>query len=133
LSQADLVRRFYSSFNAEDLDGFVATLHPHVELQTARGLRIGLAEARAWATRTPAGGLHQRFVIEDLVEHHNHVIALVRKQWWWKESDDLADDQETAALFTLEDGLIARWQPFTDRSEALAAAGVGREPGQSPQ
>jgi ketosteroid isomerase-like protein len=133
LAAPDLVRRFYSSFNAEDLDGFVATLHPHVELQTARGLRIGLAEARAWASREPAGGLHQRYLVEDLVEHHNHVVALLRKQWWWKETGDLAEDEETAALFTLQDGLIARWQPFTDRAEALAAAGIDGKPGQSPQ
>jgi ketosteroid isomerase-like protein len=124
LSQTDLVRRFYAAFDAEDLDEFVATLHPHVELQTARGLRIGLAEARAWATRNPHGGLHQRYVVEDLLEHHNHVVALVRKQWWWKETDDLAEDEETSALFTIQDGLIARWQPYRDRDEALAAAGI---------
>ena len=133
MSQTDLVRRFYAAFNAEDLDEFVATLHPHFELQTARGLRIGLAEARAWAIRNPNGGLHQRYVVEDLLEHHNHVVAMVRKQWWWKETDDLAEDEETSALFTIQDGLIARWQPYTDRGEALAAAGLGRESSKPPQ
>jgi ketosteroid isomerase-like protein len=127
LSQAELVRRFYSSFNAEDLDEFVATLHPHVELQTARGLRIGLAEARAWATRNPAGGLHQQVEVEELREHHNHVVAMVRKQWWWKDPRELAEDEPTAALFTFQDGLIARWQPYTDRGEALRAAGIGSD------
>jgi hypothetical protein len=29
-----------------------------------------------------------------------------------------------AALFTFENGLISRWQPFGDRDEALAAAGI---------
>jgi ketosteroid isomerase-like protein len=119
-----VVRRFYEAFQAQDLDAFVATLHPHVELQTARGLRIGLLEARAWATRNPAGDLEQRYVVEDLREHGSHVVALQRKQWWWKETDDLAEDEEAAALFTFEDGLISRWQPFTDRAEALAAAGI---------
>ncbi len=133
MSQTELVRRFYSSFNAEDLDEFVATLHPHVELQTARGLQIGHKEAREWATRNPAGGLHQHYVVEQLIEHRDHVVALVRKQWFWKEDRELADDQETAALFTLEDGLIARWQPYTDRTEALVAAGIKQEPGQPPQ
>ena len=37
----EVVRRFYEAFNAQDLDAFVATLHPEVELQTARGLREG--------------------------------------------------------------------------------------------
>ena len=124
-SQSDLVRRFYDAFMAQDLDAFVGTLHPHVELQTARGLRIGLTEARAWATRNPAGDLEQRFLIEELREHHNHVVALLRQQWWWKDQDELADDKEAAALFTFGDGLIARWQPFADREQAIRAAGLG--------
>jgi hypothetical protein len=118
------VRRFYEAFNSEDLDGFVDTLHPHVELQTARGLRIGLAEARSWATRNPAGDLRQRYVVEELLEHANHVVALVRKQWCWKETDDVAEEEETAALFTFDGRLISRWQPFTDRGEALSVAGI---------
>jgi ketosteroid isomerase-like protein len=123
-SQTDLVRRFYEAFEAQDLDGFVATLHPHVELQTRRGLRIGLVEARNWATKSSEGGLEQRYVVEDLVEHRNHVVALVRQQWWWAEEKQLAEDDEAAALFTLDNGLISRWQPFTDRTEALRAAGL---------
>ena len=118
------MRRFYEAFHAQDLDAFVQTLDPHVELQTARGLRIGLAEARSWATRNPAGGLQQRFVIEELREHRNHVVAFVRQQWWWAESDERAEDNEVAAMFTFKDDLISRWQPFTDRGEALHAAGI---------
>ena len=49
---------------------------------------------------------------------------MVRKQWWWKESGKLADDEPAAALFTFEDGLISRWQPFTQRDAALRAAGI---------
>jgi ketosteroid isomerase-like protein len=121
----DLVRRFYEAFNEEDLDAFVDTLHPQVELQTARGLQIGIVEARAWATRSPAGDLWQRYVIEDLADHgSSHVVALVRKQWWWKQANELAHDEQAAALFTFIDGLIARWQPFTDRAEALHATGL---------
>jgi ketosteroid isomerase-like protein len=123
-NQTDLVRRFYEGFMAQDLDAFVETLHPHVELQTARGLRIGLLEARAWATRNPAGDLEQRFVVEELLEYHNHVVALIRKQWWWKGSEELAHDEHSAALFTFEDGLIVRWQPFIAREDALRAAGI---------
>jgi ketosteroid isomerase-like protein len=122
--QTEAVQRFYDAFMAQDLDAFVKALHPHVELQTARGLRIGLAEARAWATRVPSGDLEQRFVIEELREHRNHVVALIRKQWWWKGTGELAHEEESAALFTFEGGLISRWQPFTDRAEALQAAGI---------
>jgi ketosteroid isomerase-like protein len=124
LARKDLVRRFYEAFDAQDLPAFVETLHPHVELQTARGLRIGLEEARGWATKADHGGLEQRYVVEDLVEHGNHVVALVRQQWWWRDDEELAEENEAAALFTFGDGLISRWQPFTDRDEALRAAGI---------
>jgi hypothetical protein len=123
-SQTELVRRFYEAFMGQDLDAYVETLHPQVELQTARGLKIGLTEARAWATCEPCGDLEQRIVIDDLFEHHNHVVALIRKQWWWRDSDELAEEEETTALFTFQDDLISRWQPFTDRAEALRVAGV---------
>ena len=122
--QTEAVEAFYAAFMAQDLDAFVAVLHPDVELQTARGLRIGREEARAWGTRNPSGHLEQRYLIEELREHTDHVVALVRKQWWWSESEELADDEPAAAMFTFKDGLISRWQPFTDRAEALMAAGL---------
>jgi ketosteroid isomerase-like protein len=124
LSKAESVRRFYDAFNSEDLGAFAATLHPHVELQTARGLKLGRDEASAWATRAPDGHLHQRIVIEELVEHHNHIVALIRKQWWWDDGREPAHDEELATVFTFKDGLISRCQPFTDRAEALRVAGV---------
>jgi len=119
--RAALVRRFYESFNTQDLDAFVAGLHPEVELQTQRGPREGRDEARSWATKARHGALDQRLVLEDVVSdgRGTHVVALYRKQWWWRRSDEFAHEDEMAALFTFRAGLIARWQPFTDRAEAL--------------
>jgi len=68
--------------------------------------------------------LEQRHLIEDLVEHRNHVVALLRQQWWWSGHDEPAEDNEVGALFTFEDGLISRWQPFAERDQALHAAGI---------
>jgi hypothetical protein len=113
-------RRFYEAFDAQDLDGFVSVLHPDVELQTARGIRHGREEARAWATKNPGGGLEQHFVLEELRERGAHVIALYRKQWWWREDSELAHDDEVAALFTFDGDLITRWQPFERRDRAVA-------------
>jgi ketosteroid isomerase-like protein len=123
---ASAVRRFYETFNQEDLDGLVALLHPLVELQTARGVREGREEAREWADRNPGGGLEQRLVLEEVREdeHGVHAVALIRKQWWWIETRQVAHDEPEAALFTFRGGLIARWQPFEDREAALGAAGI---------
>jgi ketosteroid isomerase-like protein len=117
-----LVREFYDAFNAEDLDRFVATLHPDVELQTARGLREGRDEARAWATRSPGGSLHQTVVVNEVLagKRGTHAVALYTKQWHWREDSQLARADEMAALFTIRDGLVTRWQPFEDPAEATA-------------
>jgi ketosteroid isomerase-like protein len=118
----EIVRRFYEAFNAEDIDAFVATLHPEVELQTARGVREGREEARSWATRNPHGGLEQRLVLEQVLGEPDGIrlVALYRKQWWWREDEKRAREDEMGALFTFRDGLIARWQPFEDPGEALS-------------
>jgi ketosteroid isomerase-like protein len=125
-----LVRRFYQAFNEQDIDAFVETLHPEVELQTARGLREGRDEARTWATKAPRGGLDQRLVLERVLGEPDaaRLVALYRKTWWWREDDKHALTDEMAAMFTFRDGLIARWQPFEDRDEALAAAGLREAP-----
>jgi ketosteroid isomerase-like protein len=121
----EIVRRFYEAFNDQDLDAFVATLHPEVELQTARGLREGREEARIWATKNPEGGLEQRLVLEEVVGEPDgtRLVGLYLKQWWWREDEKHAREDEMGALFTFRDGLIARWQPYEDRDQALAAGG----------
>jgi ketosteroid isomerase-like protein len=119
-SRADLARRFYEAFNAQDIDAFAAALHPEVELQTARGVREGIDEARAWATKSPIGELDQRVVVDEVREAGRHVLASIRRQWRWKDRDDLASEDEAAVLFSFRDGLICRVQPFADRGEAIA-------------
>jgi ketosteroid isomerase-like protein len=117
-----LVREFYDAFNAQDLDRFVAVLHPDVELQTARGPREGREEARAWATKDPGGGLEQTMVLDEVIKDSRgtHALAVYHKQWHWRESAELARADQMAALFTFRDGLIGRWQPFEDPDEARA-------------
>jgi ketosteroid isomerase-like protein len=118
--QVELVRRFFEAFNDQDLDAFAATLHPEVELQTARGPRAGVDEARAWATRVPTGELYQRLVVDELREADGHVLALGRRQWRWREDGELAAEDEIAAMLSFRDGLIGVWRPYADRDDAIA-------------
>jgi ketosteroid isomerase-like protein len=127
VSGPEAVRRFIDAFNAEDLDGLVAVCDPEVEVQASRGIVIGHDEVRAWATRNPHGSLRQRLVLEEVREdeHRVHVVALVRRQWaWWEHADEVAHEERLAIVATMRDGRIARWQPFEDPDEALAAAGI---------
>ena len=123
--RAEAIRAFIDAFNAEDLDALVAVLDPEVEIQGRRGLVIGHAEARDWATRKPSGDLHQQLVLEGVRIDGHPAVALVRRQWLWKDRDEVADEEELGILVSFaEDGRIARWQPFDDRAEALHTAGL---------
>ena len=121
-SGAELARRFIDTFNDRDLDGFVATLHPEIEIHGNRGLRRGIAEAREWGTRAP-GGVQQRIVVEEIRDRDQRVLALIVREWWWEDDEDadMAGEDVMAWLFELHDGLIRSWRPFDDRDAALAA------------
>jgi hypothetical protein len=122
----EAVRAFIDAFNAEDLDALVAVLAPDVEIQAGRGLIEGREEARAWATRKTTGELHQHLVVDAIRDEGRHVIVFGKREWSWREEEGaLADSHDLAIVATIgEGGLIERWQPFEDRDEALAAAGV---------
>ena len=117
------VRRFVDAFNARDLDAFVDTLDPEIVIHSVRGLRHGISEARAWATRPP-GGVQQHVVIDELRQSDDQVLALTRRQWFWDGTEELASEDVMAHLFTLRGGRVVRWEPFESRTTALAAAGL---------
>jgi limonene-1,2-epoxide hydrolase len=120
---AGAVSRFIDAFNKGDLDAFVATLDPEVEIHAARGLKSGPEEAREWATRAP-GGVQQQVEVEELRPSGDQVLALVKRRWTWAEDGEHAGDDEMAWLFDIKDGKILRWRSFSDRDDGLAAAGL---------
>lgn len=121
MGKVELARKFIDAFNGRDLDAFVETLHPEVEIHGMRGTRRGRTEAREWATRPP-GGVQQTIVVEDMRETEDRVLALIVREWRWDESEpgggELAGTDVMAWLFTFEDGLVREWRPFDNRSEA---------------
>jgi len=119
------VREFIRAFNERDLDAFVATLDPEVELHAARGLRKGVEAARVWATRAP-GGVQQTIELEQLYEDDTEAgagraLALVRRVWRWEEDGSAAGEEEMGWLFALNEQRIRSWRPFEDREAAWRA------------
>jgi limonene-1,2-epoxide hydrolase len=122
---SDQVRAFIQAFNARDLDAFVETLDPEVELHSGRGLRKGREAARVWATRAP-GGVQQTIELEELFEDDTEsgggrALALIKRAWHWDEDGSPAGEEEMAWLFELHELRIRSWRPFDDREAAWRA------------
>lgn len=110
---SDVVREFIRCFSEGDLEGFVSTLHPKVELHSSRGLRRGHEEARRWATRAP-GGVQQTIVMETeetLSNPTGVVVVEVARVWHWAEDGSFAGKEQLDWIFKLDDGRVRSWRP----------------------
>jgi limonene-1,2-epoxide hydrolase len=120
------VREFIRAFNERDVDGFVATLDPEIELHSMKGLKIGVEEARAWATRK-RGGVQQTIEVERLYEGDDRAVAMIMRRWHWDDDEgEFAGEDEMAWVFELRERRIRAWRPFEDREEAMRVAGFSR-------
>lgn len=119
----DPVREFIRAFNERDIEAFLATLDPEVELHSMKGLKVGREAARHWATRK-RGGVQQTIELERLYEESGRAVALIMRRWHWDDDEgEFAGEDEMAWVFELRDRKIRSWRPFEDRTEALRVAG----------
>lgn len=119
----DPIREFIRAFNERDLDAFVETLDPEVELHSMKGLLKGAEAARRWATRK-RGGVQQTIEMERIYEGDGRAVAMIMRRWHWDDDvGEFAGEDEMAWVFELHDRRIRSWRPFEDREEALRVAG----------
>jgi limonene-1,2-epoxide hydrolase len=122
--KTDPIREFIRAFNERDLDAFVETLDPEVELHSMKGLLKGREAARLWATRK-RGGVQQTIEVEQLHEGEGRTVAMIMRRWHWDDDvGEFAGEDEMAWLFELREGRIRSWRPYEDRAEAMRVAGL---------
>ncbi len=125
----EIIRRVYEPFNRGDFDALLPSYDPEVELYT--GIRTpdqdtrysghqGMKEffrgaTEAWETVT----VEPKEMIEC---GDNRILAIDRWQFFGREGIEI--DVELPTLYSFRDGLIVRIDGFTDKSEALKAAGL---------
>ncbi|MCB0827242.1 MAG: nuclear transport factor 2 family protein [Solirubrobacterales bacterium] len=120
--EEQVVRDFIDSFNRADLEMFVETLDPEVEIHSMKGLRTGHDAARAWATRAP-GGVQQTVEVESVTVAGDLALAEIRRHWHWDEDGAHAATDEMAWLFGLHEGRVRSWRSFAERDEARSTFG----------
>jgi ketosteroid isomerase-like protein len=121
----EVVRRWVELYNDRtDVTEFLSLLDPEVELQTTGGPRLhGHDEAREWFEKEFENA-RTRLTPDRFVEGDEVVAGLGRTEVRWIESGEIANEFESAAMFSFRDGKILRWQPFESHDAALEAAGL---------
>ena len=125
----EIIRRGYESFNRGEIDALLQSYDPEVELypgvrtpdqDTRYSGRQGMKEffrgaTEAWETVTVEP--------KELIEcGDNRILAIDRWQFFGRQGIEI--DVELPTLFSFRDGFIVRIDGFTDKSEALKAAGL---------
>ena len=127
----ELVRGVYTAVNDDDLEAFLAAMHPEVELATSgvypdfRPTYRGHAGAlEYWQA---ARGLGEAFVIEigRCEPVGDHVLAEVNQQVLGR--DEIAVEHRWAHLFSIEDGLVRRVRAYLSWDEAISQANFERD------
>jgi ketosteroid isomerase-like protein len=124
----EVVRRAIEAFSIGDLDGAAQMADPDIEVDWSKsggveaGVYRGPAQVRRfWATFYD---VFERIevLLEELIEHGDHVIVCDRSRFWGRDGIEVA--VRTVAVVTLRDGRITAWRLCRDKDEALDAAGL---------
>jgi ketosteroid isomerase-like protein len=124
----EIVRRIAEDYAAGDDQAVIAVIDPNVEFDASRfrpdgeiykGLEAMLEAQRTWRGTFADWKLE----ILEVRDGGDDVLVAGRESGRGKGSG-APIDQTFFAVFTLRDGKIIRWRHFSNRAEALEAAGL---------
>jgi ketosteroid isomerase-like protein len=123
-----LVRRLMDAYQRDDLDAQLAALDQDVELvewpsgPDPRSYRGHAGVVRAYESWSEAWE-SLSYDVKDVVDNGDRVFVAIQMRAKGRGSA-IEIDAETFNVFTLREGLITKGQFFTDRQQALEAAGL---------
>ena len=125
----ETLRRCYAAFNRRDFDELLHYVHPQVEMhpgilapdQNTRFLgREGYREFLQGAIEAWESVAAEPKEIVEAAD--NRILAVDR--WLFRGRDGIEIERELPTLYTFRDGLVVGIDGFTDKAEALDAAGL---------
>jgi ketosteroid isomerase-like protein len=128
-SDVDVIRQGYEAFNAGDMDAVLALHTRDAEHDWSRsigpyaGVYVGHAAIRRFFKTFLEAVEELRFDIEEMVTTGPHVLVMVRASIRGRGSG-ASVVARGPHVWTLENGQIARFQLFQDKSDALEAVGL---------
>jgi uncharacterized protein len=125
----EVVRRLLKAFDRADYEAALEMLDPDIEWQVPPGIAIGQETyrgregvQRGFADWLQAWEAH-RFQPEESLDHGANVV-IGGTQFGRGRGSGVEVSLETFHVFTVRDGRIIRHRSFSDRAEALEAAGL---------
>jgi ketosteroid isomerase-like protein len=125
----EVVRSFFTAFAERDLDAAARVLHPEVEIQPAivggpeRVIYRGVDGNRQFWADIDAAWTEFRIDVEEFRDFGEGVLVLGRA-FARAPGSGIALDEASAWIATVREGQIARFRSFTNRRDALEAAGL---------
>lgn len=122
----ELVRFGYEAYDHGDIDAVLETLDPDVEWkQVEQPMAVHGREGvlKAWEEWSDPFQEDLHASVEELIDAGDRVIAVVRHRGTGKQSG-VKLDLRTYLVYTVRDGKILRMIEYTERADALRAAGV---------
>jgi ketosteroid isomerase-like protein len=124
----EVVRRIYEEYAAGDIDGLLSRVDPEIEFDLSdrlpdEGLHRGREAYRQFLNRTFELWADFRVEVEYLVDAGDAVVAIIHTTVTGRGSG-IEVDERIGHVFWLRDQVPYRFKVFSDRSEALAAAGL---------
>ena len=125
----EIPRRLIDAFNRRDLDAFVELLDPNVEwipIMAALEGRVyrGHKGVRAWIEALDEDWEHFEPCFEEFHDLGDRILIFGHWRARGRASGVELDNQPATWLYKIKEGKVVRMRTFTDRAEALEAAGL---------
>ena len=122
-----IVRRINDAYLKGDFETALSLIDPEVEFDLSmrpdgkvyRGHEGVIEGLRTWTGTWEA----YRFEIEELIDAGEQVVA-VDRQWGRGKGSGMPLEHSFSAVYTLRNGMVVRMVWFTNREDALEAAGL---------
>jgi hypothetical protein len=108
--ETELAERVIGALRRDDAAAFGELVSDDIEIETARGVRRGHAEALAWA-RNKYDYLQRCFSIDEIKPlGRGGLLARGRTEYIWKDSGEVGDSSPVAIEMRFRGGKLARWR-----------------------